>query len=88
MAALRNLDDEAAAQEEDVRAEREKVTIANNKYRGGIVSYLSVVVVQASALINERAALAILGRRLVANVTLIKALGGGWEAEAPKAANK
>jgi outer membrane protein TolC len=64
------------------------VTITNNQYRAGIVNYLSVVVVQTAALINERAELDTLGRRLVANVNLIKALGGGWEAEVPTAAAK
>ena len=43
---------------------------------------LAEVVVQAAALINERAELGILGRRFVASVTLIKALGGGCEAPA------
>ncbi len=86
LAALRVLEEEAAVQAVAVRAARESVTIANNQYRAGIVSYLSVVVVQAGALNNERAELGILGRRLVASVTLIKALGGGWEAQAPKAA--
>ena len=86
LAALRVLEAEAGVQAAAVRAARESVTIANNQYRAGIVSYLSVVVVQAGALNNERAELGILGRRLVASVTLIKALGGGWEAEAPKAA--
>ena len=47
-----------------------------------------MVVVQAAAHVNERAEIALLGRRLVANVSLIKALGGGWEAEAPKATAK
>lgn len=86
LAALQILDATAAAQAEAVKAARESVTITNNQYRAGIVDYLSVVVVQATALANERAALGILGRRLVASVTLIKALGGGWEAEAPAAA--
>ena len=88
LAALRILEDEAAVQAAAVKAARESVTITNNQYRAGIVNYLSVVVVQAAALVNERAEIDILGRRLVANVNLIKALGGGWETEAPKAAAK
>jgi NodT family efflux transporter outer membrane factor (OMF) lipoprotein len=88
LAALRIMENEAAVQAAAVRAARESVTITNNQYRAGIVNYLSVVVVQAAALINERAELGILGRRLVASVTLIKALGGGWEVETPKAAQK
>ena len=52
------------------------------------MTYLAVVIVQSAALINERAELAILGRRLLASVDLIKSLGGGWEMEAPKAAEK
>ena len=88
LAALRILEDEAAVQGAAVKAARESVTITNNQYRAGIVNYLSVVVVQAAALVNERAEIGLLGRRLVANVNLIKALGGGWETEAPKAAAK
>ena len=78
LAALRILEAEAAVQGAAVKAARESVTITNNQYRAGIVTYLSVVVVQAAALVNERADLAILGRRLVASVNLVKALGGGW----------
>jgi len=37
-----------------------------------------VVTVQTNALNNERTALTIQGNRLVAAVTLVKALGGGW----------
>ncbi len=83
LAALRILEEAAAVQAEAVRAARESVKITNNQYRAGITTYLSVVVVQAAALINERAELGILGRRFVASVTLIKALGGGWEAGTP-----
>jgi len=79
LAAVRILGDEAVVQDAAVKASRESVTITNNQYRGGIVNYLAVVVVQAGALANERAALAVLSRRMVASVNLIKALGGGWE---------
>jgi NodT family efflux transporter outer membrane factor (OMF) lipoprotein len=80
LAALRILEQEAAVQDEAVKSARESLTITLNQYRAGTVNYLSVVIAQATALSNERAALAILGRRLTASVTLIKALGGGWDA--------
>jgi NodT family efflux transporter outer membrane factor (OMF) lipoprotein len=88
LVALRILEGEAAAQAVAARAARESVTITENQYKAGIVNYLSVVIVQSAALGNERAELAILGRRLIATVNLIEALGGGWEAEAPKTAGK
>lgn len=78
LAALRILEDEAAVQDDAVKSARESLTITLNQYRAGTANYLAVVVAQATALANERAALAILGRRLTASVTLIKALGGGW----------
>ena len=56
--------------------------------RAGTTSYLAVVVLQAAALNNERAALDILGRRLAASVGLIKALGGGWSAASLAAADR
>jgi outer membrane protein TolC len=79
LAAVRILADEAVVQAAAVKASRDSVAITNNQYRGGITTYLAVVVVQAAALANERAELAVLGRRLVASVNLVKALGGGWE---------
>jgi NodT family efflux transporter outer membrane factor (OMF) lipoprotein len=82
LAALRILEQEAAVQDEAVKAARESLTITLNQYRAGTANYLAVVVAQATALSNERTALAILGRRLSASVALIKALGGGWNAAA------
>ena len=78
LAALRILEQEADAQDRAVKLARESVTLTINQYKAGTVSYLSVVTVQATALENERSAVSILGRRLGAHVTLITALGGGW----------
>jgi NodT family efflux transporter outer membrane factor (OMF) lipoprotein len=80
LAALRILEQEAAVQDEAVKSARESLTITLNQYRAGTANYLAVVVAQAVALSNERTALTILGRRLTASVTLIKALGGRWDA--------
>lgn len=76
---LEVLGEAATAQAEAVKAAHESVRITNNQYQAGIVSYLTLVAVQTAALENDRVALDILSRRLVASVSLIKALGGGWE---------
>ena len=78
LAALRILEQESAVQDEAVKSARESLTITLNQYRAGTANYLAVVIVQATALANERTALTILGRRFTASVALIQALGGGW----------
>ena len=80
LAALRILEEESQVQDVAVRLARDSVVLTTNQYKAGTVSYLNVVTAQATQLANERAAAAILGRRLSAAVLLIKALGGGWEA--------
>jgi NodT family efflux transporter outer membrane factor (OMF) lipoprotein len=78
LAALRILEAEAAIQDEAVQYSRQSVALTINQYKAGIVSYLNVVTVQATALANERTAVDVLNRRLAASVQLISALGGGW----------
>jgi NodT family efflux transporter outer membrane factor (OMF) lipoprotein len=80
LAALRILEQENKVQEEAVQAARLSVDLTINQYKAGTISYLNVVTVQTSLLSNQRAAAGIFGRRLVAAVTLIKALGGSWSA--------
>jgi len=82
LAALRILEEEAKVQEDAVRAARESVVLTTNQYKAGTVSYINVVAVQTAQLSNERTAVDILGRRLIAAATLAKALGGGWDAAA------
>jgi NodT family efflux transporter outer membrane factor (OMF) lipoprotein len=79
LAALRILEQEARVQEEAVQAGRESLRLTTNQYKAGTVDYLGVVVVQAAQLSNERSAVTIYGQRLLASVSLIKALGGGWQ---------
>jgi NodT family efflux transporter outer membrane factor (OMF) lipoprotein len=79
LAAQRILGAEAGAQAEAVQAAQQALAVTMNQYQAGIVSYLNVVVAQTAALNNQRTAVDILNRRLVASVLLIKALGGGWK---------
>lgn len=78
LAALRILEGEEKVQEEAVAAARQSMDLTVNQYKAGTVSYLNVVTVQSTWLSNERTLVGIRGRRLTAAVTLVKALGGGW----------
>jgi outer membrane protein TolC len=78
LAALRILEDEAHVQAGAVRAAKESVRLATDRYKVGTVSYLDVVTAQTAALADERTAVDIGGRRMSASVLLIEALGGGW----------
>jgi NodT family efflux transporter outer membrane factor (OMF) lipoprotein len=80
LAALRLLEEQAKVHEEAVQSARQSVQLTTNQYKAGIVSYLNVIVVQASALSIERTAIDIRNSRLAASVALYKALGGGWDA--------
>ena len=83
LAALRILEEEVQVQDQAVQAAQQVVNITSNQYQVGTISYLNVLVAQSVALINERTALGLLGRRLAASVLLVKALGGGWVPEKP-----
>ena len=78
LAALRILEEEAAATALAVSSARESVRLATNQYKAGVASYLDVVIAQTAALNNERTEAEILARRMTAAVSLVKALGGGW----------
>jgi NodT family efflux transporter outer membrane factor (OMF) lipoprotein len=78
LAAARYLTEETAVQADAARLARESVQLTLNQYKAGTVSYLNVVQVQATQLAEERQTVALVGRRLAANVALIRGLGGEW----------
>ncbi|NIF76728.1 efflux transporter outer membrane subunit [Paraburkholderia sp. Cy-641] len=82
LAALRVLEQEAAAQDDAVAAAQRSLAVVSDRYRNGAITYLGVVVAQTTALTNERNAVAIARRRMAASVALVKALGGGWDVSA------
>jgi outer membrane protein, multidrug efflux system len=76
---LTTLADAAAAQQKAVEDAQRYLTIANDRYVGGLVTYLDVITAQQTLLNNQRLATQLLGQRLVTSVFLVKALGGGWD---------
>lgn len=80
LAALRILEQEAQAQGIAVNSAKKNLEITINHYKAGTASALDVIVTQTIALNNEFTAANILGRRMIASVLLVQALGGGWQA--------
>lgn len=79
LAALGVLQQEAEHQHQATQAAQAAQQIFNNRYVGGIDTYLQVVTAQTTALTNERNDIDIMRRQMDASVLLIKALGGGWD---------
>jgi multidrug efflux system outer membrane protein len=67
-------------QQRAVQAADHALQIANDRYVGGLVTFLDVITAQETLLDNQRLATQLLGQRLVTSVNLVKALGGGWDA--------
>lgn len=80
LSTLRVLDQESQVQDQAVKAAQLSERLATSQYQAGTTTYLSVVSAQTASLTNQRAAVQLLGRQLVASVALIKATGGGWHA--------
>ncbi len=80
LAALRLLELEATTQAAAVAAAEHSLDLSKNRYSGGVTTYLEVITAQTTALADERSAVQVSGRRMIASVLLIKALGGGWDA--------
>ncbi len=79
LVSLRVLSDEAVQQRTGTVAAEDSERIFNNRYIGGLDTYLQVITAQTTALVNERNDIDILRRRMDGTVMLIKALGGGWD---------
>jgi len=79
LAALRILEEEAATEDGAVKAAEHSLSLSLTRYRGGVTSYLEVTTAQTVALSDEVTAVNILTRRMTASVSLVKAIGGGWD---------
>ena len=77
---LRVLEHQAAIEDEAVSAAKEAERLTLNQYKAGTVPYTSVITSQTTTLASEQTALTVLLDRLSGSVTLIQAVGGGWDA--------
>ena len=76
---LSTLSQALATQGAAVEDARRALDIANNRYIGGVTSYLDVITAQTTLLTSQRLQTQLLGQQMVSSVYLVKALGGGWD---------
>ena len=85
LAAILVYDRELKVEIETVKIAKEAVTIALNEYRAGTQNFTTVVTAEATNSSTRRRCCSDKAARLTADVSLIVALGGGWdESELPK----
>jgi NodT family efflux transporter outer membrane factor (OMF) lipoprotein len=78
MTGIGNLERAAAESGAAVASAQRVVDLANDRYTGGLATYLDVVTAQQALLTNERQRVQIGGQQMLVAVFLVKALGGGW----------
>jgi NodT family efflux transporter outer membrane factor (OMF) lipoprotein len=80
LSGLRILEAESTVEERAVVSAQRSYDLSNQRYKGGVTSYLEVLTAEAALLQNQRAAIDLQTRQFVASVGLVRALGGGWDA--------
>ena len=75
------LDGAAKQSHAAVEDARRLLSLANDRYSGGLVAYLDVITAQQQLLTSERQDVQIRGQQHTVSVALVKALGGGWNAD-------
>jgi NodT family efflux transporter outer membrane factor (OMF) lipoprotein len=79
LSGLRILEQESGAEERAVASAQHSFDLSNQRYKGGVTSYLEVLTAETTLLSNQRTAIDLQTRQFVASVGLVRALGGGWD---------
>lgn len=82
---IKNYSSQAGAQQRARGSAEKAAQLAKTRYEAGTSPYLDVIEANRTVLSVQRAAIQTSGQRLTATVSLIKAIGGGWDATQPAA---
>jgi NodT family efflux transporter outer membrane factor (OMF) lipoprotein len=79
LAALRIYAQEVAQYETAIRSSSRYLELAETRYKAGVDSYLNVITAQDTVLTNRETQVQTQLKQMTASVSLILALGGGWD---------
>jgi NodT family efflux transporter outer membrane factor (OMF) lipoprotein len=79
LSGLRILEQESGVEAKAVAAAQRSYDLSNQRYKGGVTSYLEVLTAETTLLQDQRTAIDIESRQFAASVGLVRSLGGGWD---------
>ncbi|SPE30884.1 RND efflux system, outer membrane lipoprotein, NodT family [Candidatus Sulfotelmatomonas gaucii] len=79
LSSLRILEQESNVEQRAVDAAHHSFNLSNARYKGGVTSYLEVLTAEQTLLQDQVTAIDIESRQFSASVSLVRALGGGWD---------
>jgi multidrug efflux system outer membrane protein len=79
LSTIRHLADQAATIQRAKDSAEKAANLAKTRYESGTSPYLDVIEASRTTLVTQRAHVQVAGQRLIATVSLIKAIGGGWD---------
>jgi outer membrane protein TolC len=79
LSGLRILQQESGVEKNAVASAQHSFDISNDRYKGGVTSYLEVLTAETTLLQNQQTAINLETRQFVASVGLVRSLGGGWD---------
>jgi NodT family efflux transporter outer membrane factor (OMF) lipoprotein len=79
LASMRILSQQIDQQDAAVKAAQRNLDIATDRYKLGIDPYLNVITAQTTLLTNQQSAVTLRSQEMVSSVSLVEALGGGWD---------
>lgn len=79
LSSLRILEQESGVEQQAVASAQRSYDMSNQRYKGGVTSYLEVLTAEATLLQNQRTAIDLTTRQFVSSVGLVRSLGGGWD---------
>jgi NodT family efflux transporter outer membrane factor (OMF) lipoprotein len=79
LAALRILAHQVEQQQTAVESSQRFLTLATDRYKLGIDSYLNVITAQTTYLVNRQSLVNLKMQQMTSSVQLIESVGGGWQ---------
>ena len=79
LSSLRILEQEADVEQQAVASAQHSYDLSNQRYQGGVTSYLEVLTAENTLIQDQNTAINLQTRQFAASVSLVRALGGGWD---------